>query len=92
VDFVTLSSKFNGLNSTGKGLLKEADDNLVPTLKARIFKLNSHWNETLKKAKEQNVFLKEGLEKSKNVSLRFKLCCKVLFWVLGIRSVKFLMF
>ncbi|CAL8109930.1 unnamed protein product [Orchesella dallaii] len=66
-DVVTLSPKFSHLDITGKALLKEADDAIVPAMRARLFKLNTHWNSTTKKAKEQNILLRESFEKTKLV-------------------------
>jgi hypothetical protein len=63
----TLTPKFSSLNKTGKLLLHDADDSVVPPMRARLFKVNAHWNETTKKAREQNVILKEAFSKTKEV-------------------------
>ena len=61
----TLSPKFENIISTGKALLTEADDSVSNVMRARILKLTTHWNETVRKAKEQNALLKDAYEKTK---------------------------
>ncbi|XP_035715809.1 dystrophin isoform X4 [Folsomia candida] len=67
VDVTTLSPKFSSLNKIGKTLIDDADEGSMPALKTRMFKLNAHWNETTKKAKEQNTVLGSALEKTQSV-------------------------
>lgn len=67
MDVTTLSPKFSSLNKIGKTLIDDADEGSMPALKTRMFKLNAHWNETTKKAKEQNTVLGSALEKTQSV-------------------------
>lgn len=52
----------------GKTLISDAaDDGMMPALKTRLFKLNAHWNETTRKAKEQNLVLGSAFDKTQTV-------------------------
>jgi len=68
-DIETLTATYTLLSATGKELTHELEGGLLQVVKARMFKLNSHWSETLKKAGEQNVLLKDAYEKTKQVGL-----------------------
>jgi hypothetical protein len=59
--------KFASLNKIGKVLINDADEASMPQLKTRLFKLSAHWNDTTKKAKEQNEVLQSSFEKTKSV-------------------------
>jgi len=54
-DVETLTPKFNGIITTGKTLLVEADDSVSNVMKARILKLTLHWNETVRKQKNKTA-------------------------------------
>ncbi len=63
-DIRGLESKYDSIRRTGQELIKQRPDQ---HLKTRVVKVQTHWTDTVLKAKEQNQLLTQGLHHTKMV-------------------------
>jgi hypothetical protein len=66
-DVETLQPNVNNIESTSLKLLSNADPNFAEELRLQVDILIGKWRRVVVGAKEQNVRLKDALEKSKRV-------------------------
>lgn len=66
-DVETLQPNVNNIESTSQKLLNNADPNFAAELQSQVEILVGKWKKVIEGAKEQNVRLKDALEKSKAV-------------------------
>jgi hypothetical protein len=66
-DVETLQPNVNNIESTSQKLLSNADPNFAEELQLQVDILIGKWKKVVEGAKEQNVRLKDALEKSKQV-------------------------
>jgi hypothetical protein len=67
-DVETLQPNVNNIESTSQKLLSNADPKFAEELRLQVDVLIGKWRKVVLGAKEQNVHLKDALEKSKRVS------------------------